>query len=429
MGLSGAQNDRVNNWNPWINSNCLACVLLMEHNAERRARTVHKALRSLDRFLDAYGADGGCDEGPSYWGRAGGSLFDCLELLHSSSAGHVQFYSIPLIREIGRYIYRAHICDDWFLNIGDGPARMQPDGSLVFRYGRRIDDAKLQSLGAYFGQRQSTDPENEKSIARQLVKLFDSESLLRVPAQQPLVRDVWLADLQVMSARRREGSREGLYLAAQGGHNGKSHNHNDVGNFVVYADGRPALIDVGVETYTAKTFSKDRYRIWTMQSGYHNLPTVNGVMQAPGREHMARDVAYKSDDAGATFSLDIAAAYPPEAELIHWRRTLVFDRVKNEIEVRDAWQFKKPGGRIALTLMTACGVTQAGVGELRLSGEPLGPAAVRLLVDANLVAAVEEIRAEDPRLRSVWSGPLRRILLKAENLPARGEWTMRILQV
>ncbi|MBZ5593873.1 MAG: heparinase II/III-family protein [Acidobacteriia bacterium] len=429
MGLGDGAAPRVNNWNPWINSNCLTCTLLMDRNPERRARTVYKVMRSLDRFLDSYGADGGCDEGPSYWGRAGASLFDCLELLYSSTAGQAEFYSLPLVREIGRYIYRAHICDDWFLNIGDGPARMQPDGRLVFRCGRRIDDSKLQRLGAYFGQRQSTDPEDEKSIGRQLATLFDSETLGQAAPGQPLVRDVWLPDLQVMTGRRREGSRDGFYLAAQGGHNGKSHNHNDVGNFVVYADGRPALIDVGVETYTAKTFSNERYQIWTMQSGYHNLPTVNGVMQAPGQEYAARDVTYQADDAGATFRLDIAAAYPPEAGLVHWTRLLRLDRVKNQIELRDAWQLNKPGGRFSLSLMTACNVTQPGSGELLLAGGPLSPTTVRLLFDANLVFAVEEIAADDPRLRSVWGGPLRRILLKAENLPARGEQAIRILQV
>ena len=77
-----------------------------------------------------------------------------------------------------------------------------------------------------------------------------------------------------MAARSKDGSAEGLYLAAQGGHNAESHNHNDVGNFIVYADGQPAIIDVGVETYTAKTFSSQRYEIWTMQSAYHNLPSI-----------------------------------------------------------------------------------------------------------------------------------------------------------
>ena len=62
-------------------------------------------------------------------------------------------------------------------------------------------------------------------------------------------------------------------MAAKAGNNADSHNHNDVGSFTVYKDGRPLIIDLGVETYRAKTFSDKRYEIWTMQSQFHNLPT------------------------------------------------------------------------------------------------------------------------------------------------------------
>ena len=42
---------------------------------------------SVDKFLNPHPEDGGCDEGPSYWNHAGGSLFDCLELLFNASDG------------------------------------------------------------------------------------------------------------------------------------------------------------------------------------------------------------------------------------------------------------------------------------------------------------------------------------------------------
>ena len=69
--------DWVNNWNPWCNSNCLLTVLLIEEDPVKRAKSVEKAIRSLEIFLNSYSEDGGCDEGASYWSRAGGSLFDC----------------------------------------------------------------------------------------------------------------------------------------------------------------------------------------------------------------------------------------------------------------------------------------------------------------------------------------------------------------
>src|SRR5437868_13875778 len=115
-----------------------------------------------------------------------------------------------------------------------------------------------------------------------------------------------------MAARSVPNSAQGLYVAAWGGHNAQSHNHNDVGNFIVYGDGTPVLIDVGVETYSAKTFSAQRYEIWPMQSAYHNLPTINGIMQGAGREDKVKDVSFGESAKRVSFSADIAYAYPTE---------------------------------------------------------------------------------------------------------------------
>src|SRR5215510_7848636 len=93
MGFSGKP---VNNWNPWICSNWLTAVLLQEPDEQRRKAAVYKIVRCLDHFLNGYHDDGGCDEGPSYWGRAGASLFDCLELLHGATGGALSAYDAPL---------------------------------------------------------------------------------------------------------------------------------------------------------------------------------------------------------------------------------------------------------------------------------------------------------------------------------------------
>lgn len=84
MGMTGGP---PNNWDPWICSNWLTAALLLEQDPKRRNAAVAKAVLCLDNFLNGYADDGGCDEGPSYWGRAGASLFDCLDLLHAASGG------------------------------------------------------------------------------------------------------------------------------------------------------------------------------------------------------------------------------------------------------------------------------------------------------------------------------------------------------
>jgi hypothetical protein len=415
MGFAGKP---LNNWTPWICSNWLTAALLEERDEKRRQAAVSKVLRCLDNFLNGYADDGGCDEGPGYWDRAGGSLFDCLDLMNRACGGA---RPQPLVREIGRYICRAHIHDDWYTNFADAPARVAVNGDLVYRFGKSVDDAEMMKHGAFAAFFRDAAGIPGEGLGRQLPGLFNLAELREAPRQQALARDVWLPGIQVMAARVKQGSAEGLYLAAEGGHNGKSHNHNDVGNFLVYADGAPAIVDVGVGTYTAKTFSAQRYEIWTMQSAFHNCPTIDGVMQSAGRQFRATDVTYHSDDEAAEFRLNIAGAYPEGAKLERWNRTLRLLRGKNEIELVDEFRLRQAAKEITLTLMTPCAVTHEGAGVLRLAN------AVKVFYDPQaFTTVVEKIPLDDSRLRSTWGERLFRILLRAGSPAMQAVWSTRI---
>ena len=426
MGLDneGKPNGRpLNNWTPWICSNWLTTALIAERDAGRRRAAVSKIVRVLDNFLNGYADDGGCDEGPSYWNVAGGALFDNLKLLYSATDGKFNVYSTPLVGEIGRYVYRAHIAGDYYTNFADAPAKVHIDGNMVWRYGRRIGDEKMAALGAWAAKRH--EGTTAGSLGRQLPRIFTLADMRQAPASETLVRDVWLPGIQAMMARVREGSAEGLYLAAHGGHNAESHNHNDVGDFVVYAGGKPVIIDVGVETYSAKTFSAHRYEIWTMQSAYHNLPTIDGAMQAPGRQYAARNVAYRSTDRAAELALDIAGAYPAKAGVKTWKRTLRLQRVPNLVEVRDQFALARAPKEITLTLMTPCAMQQKGPGLLLLRAADTPE--VQLEFDGNVFQASQEpIEITDARLQASWGARLYRILLRAQKSGTSGDWNLRI---
>ena len=444
---------RVNNWNPWVCSNWLTCALLMEQDADRRARSVEKILRCLDSFLNPYPKDGGCDEGPGYWNHAGGSLFDCLELMYRVTGGRFSVYDNALVQDIGRYIYRVHIDGSYFVNFADASPRRGGGGDLVYRYGKRINDPTMMAFGAWGaqqpqswrsrpsrqpqqdGQQQAAQQQRQRrggwrsSIRsfRSLVSLFGQDDLQSEKGAQPHLRDVWFPELQVFAARDQGGSAQGLYVAAKGGHNNESHNHNDVGNFIVFHDGLPVLIDAGVGAYTAQTFSSRRYEIWTMQSAYHNLPTINGVMQKDGRKFAARDLAYQNTEAAAQFSLDIAGAYPPEAGLEAWKRTVRLNRGRN-VEISDRYQLNKSVSDIALTLLTPCDVTIAQPGKLVLKGEADRFGSATILYDAGKFKTITEtVALDDERLAGSWdSDHLTRILLKAESPLSQDTWTVTV---
>jgi hypothetical protein len=415
----------VNNWNPWCNSNWLACVLLLESDPERRVSAVHKILRSLDFFIDHQPADGGCDEGPAYWGRAGASLFDCLELLQAATAGKLNLYAEPLVGETARYVMRAHIAGDWLLNFADAQARGAAESLLIWRFGRRIGDEALAAYGAWQHQRKSAPwVDRITSPGRLLANLFAVAEVESAPAAAPLLRDVWLPDLQVMVARDAAGTSDGFYLAAKGGHNEESHNHNDVGSFVVFLDGEPLLIDLGVETYAAKTFSPQRYEIWTMQSQWHNLPVVNGTPQKNGRAFAASVTHHHADDTAAVLQLDLTRAWPATAAIDRWTRTLRLERGQ-EIVITDEYQLRESRAPTAFHFITQAAPAVTAPGTLRLQ-TPTGVTALLHYDPERLEPAIETKEITDLQLAAPWGTSVHRVCLteRTPTLKARHEFRL-----
>ena len=100
---------------------------------------VAKILNVLDQFLNPYPADGGCDEGPGYWGAAAASLYDNISLLNLASNNAFDYvFQDEKIKNMGRFIYRAQIGKTYFLNFADAdPATRyvgEHDLSLWKRY-------------------------------------------------------------------------------------------------------------------------------------------------------------------------------------------------------------------------------------------------------------------------------------------------------
>ena len=423
------QGHPINNWNPWIVANWLSSALLIEKDPELRARHVEKAQRVLDQFLNSYPADGGCDEGPSYWGRAGASTFEALDWMHGASGGKISVFDEPLIAGMGRYILTAHVGHEWYMNFADANARTVVDGPLVYRYGKAIDDDELAAFGVWLWQRHQgkAAPPNQ-SLGRIVPELFLAAEMAKQTATDPLPRDGWLPDLQLMPARDQAGTTDGLYVTAKGGHNDESHNHNDVGSFIAYLDCSPLIIDVGPEYYTAKTFSAQRYEIWTMRSTWHNVPLINGHEQAPGRAFAAGDVQYQADATSASLALDLAAAYPADAGIKSWQRNITLHRGE-ALSITDNYALSAATNPNEYHYVTNRSVDISRPGRVRLGKSPSAETGrgAELTYDATaLEAHVTTMDVTDSRLIDVWGKQIHRIDLVEKTTPLTATRTIRI---
>ena len=312
----GMGGNRVNNWCPWIVSNILFTTALIEDSMTIRETVVERAMTFLDNFISFYKPDGGCDEGPTYWNAAAACLFDSLELLEYMSCGKINVYSEPLIRAMGEYIARMNINDVYFVNFADSRSRASQDGNMLERYGEKCNSEILKSYSSSMLKYENATFD----VALPYRTLRSYTTPIKDVSDTKLVaaKDTYFPDLKVMILRESENPDKGIFFAIKGGHNEESHNHNDVGSFVIYKGGKPVLIDAGVGEYTKQTFSKDRYKIWSMQSLYHNLPSFDGVGQLNGANFRSRNEVY--DKEARSLTLNITDAYPEECGLISYVR-------------------------------------------------------------------------------------------------------------
>lgn len=332
----GVRGNTLNNWTPWIVSNVLTVIALCENDDTLRRTGVTKCMEILDRYIAFLPEDGGCDEGPGYWGVAGGSLFDCLELLYDLSDGKINVFDEPKIRRFCEYIMNVCIKEDQYINFADAASRLHPDFRMISRMGRKIGSPRLTAFASTIVHSPGVCPLADAQSYRFYANLAEPipEVLAFIPAEH-----TFFDDLQIAVSREITDDGVGMFLALKGGNNAESHNHNDVGQFILFDAGNPIIMDAGVEQYCRDTFSDKRYTLWAMRGNYHNIANINGIEQQPGGKYHAEVLSY-NEETGA-LSLDLTGTYPQEAGIASYTRDAVL--VGSTVTVHDALTLTSPG--------------------------------------------------------------------------------------
>lgn len=406
----------VNNWNPWCNSNVLQCLMLLENDPEKLAAGVYRTMQSVDRFLNYVHSDGACEEGPSYWGHAGGKLFDYLDLLSTITAGKVSLLGHPMVKNIGEYISRSYIGDGWVVNFADASAKGGGDAPLIYRFGKAVGSNEMIHFAALMNDHKL--PRN-RDFYRTMQTLLIREELEATTPNHITPLQIWYPETEFCYMKNKSG----MFFAAKGGYNDESHNHNDAGSFSAWINNSPILIDAGVGTYTRQTFSSERYSIWTMQSNYHNLPMINGVAQQNGRNYKATQV--KFDSKKKMFSADIATAYPESAKVKNWTRSYVLKGDK--LQINDTFELGEAIEKNIVHFMTWGDVDSSVPGKVIISVN--GQRALLTYNPAQFDTALEAIPLTDKRLSDVWGKQICRIILKAKAITKTGDYTYSIKQL
>ncbi len=409
----------VNNWNPWCNFNILNTYLLLENDPQKLGNAIYRSMVSVDKFINYTKSDGACEEGPSYWGHAAGKMYDYLQLLSTATNGVVDIFDEPIIKNMGEYIAKSYIGDGWVVNFADASAKGGGPKGVIYRYGKAVNSPEMMSFASYLYER-----DNDKSyfnagrdMFRTLENLKSHNELINTKAALSDAAATWYPDTEFCYMRNDNG----FFFGAKGGFNNESHNHNDVGSFILYHNETPIFIDAGVGTYTRQTFGSERYNIWTMISEYHNLPVVNGVPQSYGSQYKSKDA--KFDRGRSTFSLDLADAYSSKANIEKWKRTYQLTS-KNGLMIEDDFRLSETNEPNKVNFLTWGKPDISTPGSIKIEKEG---AKVKMIYNASQFdAEVETVTLDDKRLSNVWGNEIYRLTLKAKKMQKSGKYSFKV---
>ena len=296
------------NWWFFVRSNwgavCHSCVVraalaVLEDRGDRAA-FVEAAERGMCFFLESFLPDGYCTEGMGYWNYGYGHFLDLVLAVRKATGGFVDYSRMPRAKEAMGYAF------GYTLDGRNCP--VFADGGGGRAGGRYLD------IGC---------------------TIWPEFKALR---KGDLAPRTYFPDAQVYIGRAKR-----IAFGIKGGTNAELHNHNDIGSWTLCLDGAEVAGDPGGETYTARTFSKNRYVSEVLNSFGHPVPRVGGDLQLVGDESAAEVVRREFSDACDVFAIDLSSAYPStrgrKGAVV---RTAVFDREKESVTIADRLRVGNP---------------------------------------------------------------------------------------
>ena len=305
------------NWSAVCGSG-VGCTLIYLGLDKEFEQAKDNILLNMEDFLDSYGTDGCCREGTLYW-EYGFSYFCYFsELLKQYTNGEIDYFKDLRVKKSAFFGQNVYFGENYVISFSDSShtEKYNPGfwNLLSEKYdGIIIPDKKHQSS---FGDGVCY------KVAHLIRNLYWTHPQNSVVEKD--MRCIFYPDAQWYINKKNT-----YCFAAKGGHNREPHNHNDIGSFLVFDDGKYILDDVGWPEYDKEYFGVNRYKNMCASSLGHSVPVIDSNEQKCGKEYNAI-VLKVTDD---IFSIEFSNAYNLNV-LKKLERT--FELSENELKIKDS---------------------------------------------------------------------------------------------
>jgi hypothetical protein len=272
------------NWNGVCNGSIALAFLRLEQDLETLAEALMLVFEGFEAYIaTGFEADGGSIEGVGYWNYGLMYYITVAELLREITGGELDLLAQPRLKDIAQYpVGMALVAPDRFINYGDSTEQQYLAVGVVNRLAERTGVDQLRALFAPLDRekRFGLNPISKLPITLRHAAWWDETQPIPALEQQ----DSYWPESGVIKFVGQTARGQQIILSTKAGHNDGHHSHTDIATFILNVGGESLIPDPGRGLYSKQYFRQQRYDNIFNNSYSHNVPRIDGTLQAAGPE-------------------------------------------------------------------------------------------------------------------------------------------------
>lgn len=320
------------NWASVCGGSIGSAAFYLIDDTDKLAKIIERVINTMGSYLKGFHGDGVCIEGIGYWNYGFGYFVYFSELLRQRTANTIDLLNQYKTFKIALFHQNCYLSENYTVSFSDADPQEKHRVGLLHFLKRKYSELEVPEDKYKMGIL-----EDPNSRWAPFIRDF-LWSDCSVKGQPWRNTDVYYRDAQWFIVR---SDHDGIMysFAAKAGYNNESHNHNDVGSFIVHVQGETLVADIGAGEYTKQYFQKEtRYTNLCARSKGHSVPIIGDKEQAPGNSR-STIIEVKQAEDHDIFSFEMAGAYANE-NLNKLTRTFRLNKSQGmTLEVEDYYEF------------------------------------------------------------------------------------------
>ncbi|MDX8044526.1 heparinase II/III family protein [Gracilibacillus sp. S3-1-1] len=301
----------------------VAAFYLLEGDG-RQEEIINRVMHTLDYYLQGFEEDGACTEGYSYWQYGFGYFVYFADLLQRYR--QIDLFGKEKVRAVALFQQKVFLANHYVVHFSDAEPTAEPMLGFTHFLHKKFPEVHVP--------RESMRKTN----------IVDD-----CGRWAPAIRELWWYDERLKGSEWPNEDHlmehSSIYLsrmdayafAAKAGHNDEPHNHNDIGQFILYGRGDVFLRDLGSGEYHKDYFNDKRYQFVCNSAEGHSIPVINGLYQREGAHFFGTMKKHHESNTHESIKLDISSAY--EEPLRFFRQFDWYKSDKPQLIVTDCFTF------------------------------------------------------------------------------------------